>query len=175
MLNNFGIFNQFLVSSDQKTAVKEIILNALTDEQLEVRIAAMLALTGFIHSNFIGVDSELINHLKTLSNVKGKKKEAETGKLVVHTPSLIKRHGGVLGLCAIVSAAPYDVPPHLPDVVTYLCSYINDPQPVQGSARKCLSEFRRTHHDNWHTHKEKFDESQISILTDILISPNYYA
>jgi len=45
----------------------------------------------------------------------------------------------------------------------------------QGSVRKCLSEFRRTHHDNWQEHKLNFNESQLSILTDILISPNYYA
>jgi hypothetical protein len=60
MLNNFGIFNQFLVSSEKKSIIKEIIINALIDEQLEVRIAAMLALTGFIHSNFIAVDQDLI-------------------------------------------------------------------------------------------------------------------
>lgn len=135
----------------------------------------MLALTGFIHSNCIQVDQELINNLKSLSKIKAKKKDAESGKLMINMPNLIKRHGGILGLCSIVNASPYEVPTYLPDVVTYLCEFINDPVPIQGSVKKCLSEFRRTHHDNWQEHKIKFDESQLSILSDILISPNYYA
>ncbi len=113
--------------------------------------------------------------MKSLSKIKAKKKDAETGKLMINMPNLIKRHGGILGLCSIVNASPYEVPAYLPDVVTYLCEFINDPVPIQGSVKKCLSEFRRTHHDNWQEHKIKFDESQLSILSDILISPNYYA
>ena len=175
MLNNYGIFNQFLVSNEKKSFIKAMIINSLVDEQLEVRTAAMLALTGFIHSNFIDVDQDLIKHLKTLSKIKAKKKEAETGKLVIVMSNLIKRHGGILGLCAIVGASPYEIPDYLPDTVTYLCEFTNDPVPIQGSVKKCLSEFRRTHHDNWPTHKEKFDESQLATLADILISPNYYA
>jgi hypothetical protein len=60
MLNNFGIFNLFFISNEKKSLIKQILLNSLIDEQLEVRIAAMLALTGFIHSNCIQVDQELI-------------------------------------------------------------------------------------------------------------------
>ena len=43
------------------------------------------------------------------------------------------------------------------------------------SVKKCLSEFRRTHYDNWQEHQLKFDASQLETLNDILISPNYYA
>ena len=44
---------------------------------------------------------------------------------------LVQRHGGILGLCAVVSSCPYDVPQYLPDAVTYLCQFINDPVPIQ--------------------------------------------
>jgi proteasome activator subunit 4 len=175
MLQSFGIFNLFLVNERMKNIIREIIISTLMDEQLEVRLSASLTLTGFIHSNFFNVDENLINHLKKLSKIKPKVKEAETGKLITSMPNIIKRHGGVLGLCSIVNSCPYDIPSYLPDTVTYLTQYINDPVPIQGSVRKCLSEFRRTHHDNWQEHKLNFDESQLSILTDILISPNYYA
>ena len=134
-----------------------------------------------------------------MSTIKPRVKDAETGKMVTNMVNIIKRHGGVLGLCSIVNSCPYDVPNYLPDTVTYLCQYINDPVPIQVSAyqvsnklicfvvnkvtfyfmkssvRKCLSEFRRTHHDNWQEHKLSFNEGQLSILADILISPNYYA
>ena len=59
------------------------------------------------------------------------KKDKESGKMVINTANLIKRHGGILGLCSIVSSCPYDVPVYLPEVVTYLCQFINDPVPIQ--------------------------------------------
>ncbi|CAF1485880.1 unnamed protein product, partial [Rotaria sordida] len=43
------------------------------------------------------------------------------------------------------------------------------------SIKKALSEFRRTHYDSWHEHREKFTEDQLVILADVLISPSYYA
>ncbi|GFS25621.1 proteasome activator complex subunit 4 [Elysia marginata] len=40
---------------------------------------------------------------------------------------------------------------------------------------KTLSDFRRTHHDNWHDHKRMFTDDQLVTLTEVLVSPNYYA
>ncbi len=66
-----------------------------------------------------------------MSKVQARKKDKETGKVIVNMANLVKRHGGVLGLCAIVQSCPYDVPSYLPDTVTYICSFINDPVPIQ--------------------------------------------
>ena len=38
-----------------------------------------------------------------------------------------------------------------------------------------LGEFWRTHRDRWHEFKGRFTEEQLGILTDLLISPSYYA
>jgi proteasome activator subunit 4 len=38
-----------------------------------------------------------------------------------------------------------------------------------------LQEFKRTHMDNWSEHKQKFTDQQLSAMTDLLVSPNYYA
>ena len=46
---------------------------------------------------------------------------------------------------------------------------------LQMTVKKTLSDFRRTHHDNWHDHKQMFTDDQLVVLTDLLISPNYYA
>lgn len=44
--------------------------------------------------------------------------------------SVRMRHGGVLGLCAFISAYPYDIPDFLPDVFENLGAHLNDPQPI---------------------------------------------
>ena len=46
---------------------------------------------------------------------------------------------------------------------------------LQVSVKKTLQEFKRTHQDNWAEHKLKFSEDQLAVLTDLLVSPNYYA
>ena len=50
-------------------------------------------------------------------------------KLMVYNLIYFKK--GILGLCAIVNAYPYDVPTFLPECVTYLCEFINDTNPIQ--------------------------------------------
>lgn len=45
----------------------------------------------------------------------------------------------------------------------------------QTTVKKTLMDFKRTHQDNWEEHKMKFSEDQLSILTDLLVSPSYYA
>ncbi|KAK6108995.1 hypothetical protein QQG55_34230 [Brugia pahangi] len=85
-----------------------------------------------------------------------------------------KRHAGVLALSAIVQAFPYSVPSFLPKILMQLCRHTCDKQPMQDTVKKALSEFKRTHQDNWHEHKMQFSEDQLSILTDLFVSPNYY-
>lgn len=43
---------------------------------------------------------------------------------------IVKRHAGILGLCAFVDAFPYDVPDFLPDILVRLGNHLNDPQPI---------------------------------------------
>ncbi len=46
--------------------------------------------------------------------------------------NIVKRHGGLLGLCSVVYSCPYDIScSFLPETVTYLCDFINDPVPIQ--------------------------------------------
>ena len=76
--------------------------------------------------------------MKTLSKTKAKKKDKESDKMVINLLGLVKRHGGILGLCSIVNSHPYDVPSYLPDVLTYLCQFTNDPVPIQVSFAKFI-------------------------------------
>ena len=43
------------------------------------------------------------------------------------------------------------------------------------TVKKTLSEFRRTHHDNWQQHRQRFTDDQLLVLTNLLVSPCYYA
>lgn len=46
---------------------------------------------------------------------------------------------------------------------------------LQATIKKTLQDFKRTHQDNWQDHKLKFSDDQLAVLTDILVSPSYYA
>lgn len=84
------------------------------------------------------------------------------------------RHAGVSGLSAIVKSHPYTVPDYLPEVLMLLCPYASSRPPVGSTVKKTLSDFKRTHHDCWHEHKERFTDDQLGVLTDLLVSPTYY-
>lgn len=86
-----------------------------------------------------------------------------------------KRHAGILALSACILASPYDVPSFVPDVLMEVSKHADDPQPIQGTVKHTLTSFKRTHHDNWQDHKQRFSDDQINSLTELLVSPNYYA
>ena len=48
-----------------------------------------------------------------------------------------------------------------------------DPSPIDATAKRILSEFKRTHADLWEEeHKGKFDVEQLSSLQDALVTPH---
>jgi len=89
--------------------------------------------------------------------------------------TVIMRHAGVLGLSSLVGACPYSVPDWLPAVLVKLAMHISDPMPIKGTVKRCMSEFWRTHQDMWPVFKLQFDEYQLATLTELLVSPSYYA
>ena len=65
------------------------------------------------------------------------------------------------------------------DCITSLASAVGNYQSVcvvlQLTVKKTLATFKRTHLDSWHDHKQKFSDDQLLVLTELLVSPNYYA
>lgn len=117
-------------------------------------------------------------HFEQLCKTKlPKKRKRDPGSVGDTIPSaeLVKRHAGVLGLGACVLSSPYDVPTWMPQLLMNLSAHLNDPQPIEMTVKKTLSNFRRTHHDNWQEHKQQFTDDQLLVLTDLLVSPCYYA
>ncbi|KAJ2289711.1 Proteasome activator BLM10, partial [Coemansia sp. RSA 2706] len=88
---------------------------------------------------------------------------------------VLERHAGVLGLSCLVLAFPYTIPEWMPGVLVQLSGCIDDPNPIQSTVQRTFAEFRRTHMDTWHEDRKRFSSEQLEILTDMLVSPCYYA
>ncbi|UJR17105.1 hypothetical protein I4U23_004001 [Adineta vaga] len=150
----------------------KLVFTCLFDERLEVRLIASTTLAGFYQCGYIPVTDTDLKHFRKMS--KTAYRTIVNGEKVISAKDIVKRHGGILGLCAIVQANPYDIPDYVPDTLMILCEHSHDPHLIQRSIKQCLSEFRRTHHDSWHEHRMKFTGDQLGILVDVLISHNYY-
>uniref|UniRef100_A0A1A7WAV3 Proteasome (Prosome, macropain) activator subunit 4 n=1 Tax=Iconisemion striatum TaxID=60296 RepID=A0A1A7WAV3_9TELE len=173
-------YNLFTFMSDQKAVndVQGLVIKLLEDEQLEVREMAATTLSGFLQCNFLSMDAPMQVHFESLCKTRlPKKRKRELGSVVDTIPSadLVRRHAGVLGLSACILSSPYDVPTWMPQLLMDLSAHLNDTQPIEMTVKKTLSNFRRTHHDNWQQHKQQFTDDQLLVLTDLLVSPCYYA
>uniref|UniRef100_A0A672JBW9 Proteasome activator subunit 4a n=1 Tax=Salarias fasciatus TaxID=181472 RepID=A0A672JBW9_SALFA len=173
-------YNLFTFMSDRKlvTDVRSLVIRLLEDEQLEVREMAATTLSGFLQCNFLSMDAPMQAHFEALCKTRlPKKRKRELGSTVDTIPSadLVRRHAGVLGLSACILSSPYDVPTWMPQLLMDLSAHLNDTQPIEMTVKKTLSNFRRTHHDNWQQHKQQFTDDQLLVLTDLLVSPCYYA
>uniref|UniRef100_A0A182QSD1 Proteasome activator complex subunit 4 C-terminal domain-containing protein n=1 Tax=Anopheles farauti TaxID=69004 RepID=A0A182QSD1_9DIPT len=175
-----------LSRSEWKAKVQEIVLRLLEDSVVEVREKAAEVLCGLVHCSFLTATEELLELFKR----KCRTKIIRTKRIRVEPAScsaevarnenaeanaVLARHTGVLGLCAFISAYPYEVPEFVPNVFEHLGAHLNDPQPIPATIRKTMGDFKRTHHDNWEVHQLKFTEDQLAVLSDLTIPPSYYA
>ncbi|XGW03770.1 hypothetical protein V3C99_015156 [Haemonchus contortus] len=149
--------NQYVFATVQED-IGQLLMCCLSESQLEVRQTAANTLSGLIQSSFFSVTPELLAAFNERANSKDP----------------IIRHGGVLGLSAVVLASPYTVPSYLPDVLMRLCRYASEKQPIKDTVKRTLSEFKRTHQDSWREHEAQFNEDQLCALRDLFVSPNYY-
>uniref|UniRef100_A0A3Q3GH33 Proteasome activator Blm10 mid region domain-containing protein n=1 Tax=Labrus bergylta TaxID=56723 RepID=A0A3Q3GH33_9LABR len=165
-------YNLFILLSvpAEVLCIRELVMQLLLDEQLEVRDMAGTTLSGLLQCQFFPLDSSLQTQLQTLSQTPLPKARGE-----LSSTDLVRRHAGVLGLSACILSSPYDVPDWMPQILMNLSDHLNDPQPIELTVKKTLSEFRRTHHDNWQEHRQSFTDDQLLVLTDLLVSPCYYA
>jgi len=178
----FTNFPGFKANNELRTRVISLATTLLEDGHITVRQKAAKILGGLLHSGFVCDDTltELLARLRskvrTKMTRKGRKFKKETQQLQPASDrEKVTLHSGILGLCAFVEAFPYDVPSFLPPILMELSTHLNDPQPVPMAIKKTLQEFKRTHQDNWQEHKTKFSEDQLYVMTDLLVSHNYYA
>ncbi|XP_055545788.1 proteasome activator complex subunit 4A-like isoform X2 [Wyeomyia smithii] len=175
-----------ILSNDQwKAKIQEIVLRLLEDNVVEVREKAAEVLCGLLHCCFLTATEELLELFKEKCRTKMiKAKRLRVAPSCsndankndgLEANAVRARHSGVLGLCAFISAYPYEVPEFVPIVFEHLGAHLNDPQPIPATIRKTMGDFKRTHHDNWELHQLKFTEDQLAVLSDLTIPPSYYA
>ncbi|XP_048863845.1 proteasome activator complex subunit 4A isoform X1 [Brienomyrus brachyistius] len=173
-------YNLFTFLDDEQAVcdARGLVIRLLEDEQLEVREMAATTLSGFLQCNFLSMDGPMQAHFEALCKTRlPKRRRREPGSAMDTIPSadLVRRHAGVLGLSACILSSPYDVPTWMPQLLMDMSAHLNDTQPIEMTVKKTLSNFRRTHHDNWQEHKQQFTDDQLLVLTDLLVSPCYYA
>lgn len=71
------------------------------------------------------------DRFKNLSNIDIKVKDSETGKVFIDQSNLARKHGGILAITALVNSFPYEVPDYVPDLIAFLCQFVNSPSPIQ--------------------------------------------
>ncbi|KAI7863239.1 hypothetical protein BDF14DRAFT_1734412 [Spinellus fusiger] len=179
-LQIFFFKHLFSMTHDQILSIMQVVSEMLLDPQIEVRQMAAVTLGGLVRCSQREAIASLRQHFSTLleTHLPKRKRDAVTGKAIVPVgfdTAMLRKHAGALGLSCLVNAFPYEVPPWMPSILCELAGCISDPAEIQATVRKTFSDFRRTHSDAWHEDMTKFTQDQLSLLSDMLISPSYYA
>eukprot|EP00118_Oscarella_pearsei_P016562 m.158842 g.158842 ORF g.158842 m.158842 type:complete len:609 (+) comp38755_c0_seq1:692-2518(+) len=170
-LSTLVLRNIFIVRKEASVSrIEDMVVHLLQNQRLEVRECSSAILSKLLQCGFIALSSRLIGFFNRLASIKlskGKEKKSQGA-------ALVKRHGGVLGLCACVNAFPQSIPEPIPDVLMTLANHVHDPVPIQETAKKTVANFKDNHRDDWDFHRKHFTEEQLTTLSGLLISPNYY-
>ena len=164
--------NLFRITMDP--LVEAVLLPLLKDPQLEIREACAQIVSGLLRCSTISLDTILPFVRRWIRKPKGQFRKGDFGTEKEYSEALIIRHAGVLTLSSIILAFPYSLPDFLPDLLVQLIGHLSDPNPIQATVKKSISEFRRTHQDRWHDHVKQFNPEQLEIVSEVLISPSYY-
>ncbi|KAJ1729070.1 Proteasome activator BLM10 [Coemansia biformis] len=169
--------NRFTLSREARSRIVDTAAQFLEHEQIEVRQAALSALTSLVKCSSSRVIADMNSRFSAkldapLPRVRRGRQPADPA---AYARMVLNRHAGVLGLSCLVLAFPYTIPDWLPEVLVRLSGCIDDPNPIQSTVQRTFAEFRRTHMDTWHEDRKRFSSCQLEILTDMLVSPCYYA
>lgn len=151
------VFNNMPIVLSREEWVKQvqsIVLRLLEDSVLEVRVKAAQVLGGLLHCSFLPSTDKLLelfkkkcrtkivknstrrlltncgNEAVAIASTSSSSSSNNGSNEIQEAESVRTRHMGVLGLCAFISAYPYDIPDFVPDVFEHLGAHLNDPQPI---------------------------------------------
>lgn len=158
----------FMLQDHQSQLIQTIVQNSLLDTRIEVRELARTSLSSLIKSRIVDPSSLIENFTKKAQIKLSKKVEGAANKMM-------EKHSGVLGLCALIGACPYDIPEWLPDVLATVAQHSSDPNPIRDTIKATFAEFWRTHQDDFWKHKDLFTEDQLNAIDGMSISPSYFA
>ncbi|XP_051160943.1 proteasome activator complex subunit 4-like [Leptopilina boulardi] len=160
--------------------IKETVLRLLEDERVEVREKSSQVLGGLLHCAFIPDKETLLEEFKVKARTRIRKRTnkiaqgADERANTEEINAIVKRHAGILGLCAFIQAHPYDIPSYVPSIFEHLGSHLHDPEPIPATIKKTMGNFKRTHYDGWSEHAQQFTEKQLEVLQDLIVPPPHY-
>ncbi|CAI5504830.1 unnamed protein product [Closterium sp. Naga37s-1] len=183
----FVFRNGFLLSPADLSSLREAVIACLQDPQPEVRDMASATLAGLfkaapqgdtwpatIRQSFVQSAASTLKASRTARKRANGGKTLDADSAAKMAARTVKMHGSALGLAAAVRSAPYDVPLWLPAVLLSLASLAGEPAPVGPAVGKALGDFKRTHADSWHIHKEAFSAEQLEIINDLSSTVGYF-
>jgi len=177
----FSNLAAFYSQPEEAARISTIVARLLRDERVEVREKAGKVLGGLLHCSFISTSDsaklldQFTKEIAKKIRKKPKSDEDPADFQAKQTRAILLRHAGVLGLSSFVVSCPYEIPESLPPTLMLLADHLHDPVPIPATVKKVFQDFKRTHQDNWAEHKLAFTEDQLAVLTDLLVSPSYYA
>jgi hypothetical protein len=173
------LFNHsLLISSLDYIKIYEVPINLLSDSQTEVRELSSVCISSMLRS----APPSQIDYLKekvlqlSRTPINKKRRQNKNEELDAQSKNnLIKRHGGVLGLSAIILSNPYDVPEWMPSLLSILgLEHSSDPSPISDTVKRTFAEFWKTHQDMWHLFQERFTSEQLDVIRELSGSPSYF-
>ncbi|KAF8971500.1 armadillo-type protein [Flammula alnicola] len=141
--------NLLSISQDGIAKVMDVLLDCLSDENVEVREMAS-------KNRFVAL---------------ARKTSLPSRRDPSYAESLRILHSAILGICALIESLPYSVEPWMPSLTEVLAPHAADPPPISTTIRKCASEFKK---DTWHKDQLLFDEDQLQSLSSMLVGTSYY-
>lgn len=188
----------FLVGSDESRVITERLVELLSDDRKEVQDTARLALSAVLSAAEMGPVSRLAQtycEMGLESVGTGKRRKDNKGRAQKLPPG--SSGGGddaasaseaaekqrakaqlasTMVLSSLVLAYPYEVPPYVPRCMTVLARLFSGPPSLQAVIKQAFTDFKRTHQDEWESnHRLRFTPDELDALSDVLVSPHYYA
>ncbi|KAH8600281.1 putative proteasome activator complex subunit 4 [Bisporella sp. PMI_857] len=153
------------MQAEQQQQLFDAVAEMLVDPQHEVRMGASTTLAGMIRCSPVARQIH-----QALADNPMPKKTPGTGTPVSSNINVIRRHGAVLGLGALVAAFPYATPPPywMPEVLALLASRAsNDAGAVGKTVKTVLADFKKTRQDTWITDQKSFTQEQLEDLDGV--------
>ncbi|KAH9922007.1 ARM repeat-containing protein [Epithele typhae] len=160
--------NLLSMSSGLVSRLMGVLLDCLSDENIEVREMASKMLSGVVRcsqrQSIVPLKDRFINTLR--------RTKLPNRRDPAYADALRSLHSAILGVCALIESFPYSVEPWLPPLTEVLANHATDPVPISTTIRKCASEFKK---DTWHKDQLAFNEDQLQSLSTMLVGTSYCA
>jgi proteasome activator subunit 4 len=182
----FAFRHAFLLDGVSRESLRERVVEATRDPQIEVRALASATLVGFLR----GAEAADGSAARFRSAALKRASEAFSGvsKTMPLTPSrdtnntnntnngaMLDAHSSVLLLASCVLSAPYDVPGWMPAALEALSRWASSPSaPVRETVQRTFGEFKKTHQDTWLETKAAFTSEQWeNVSAGMELAPSY--